>query len=266
MSLMGTMRAGPKRCRIDGQSRSPTSIRHGAAWGSPTGEPRLTLSWPLQGRVMNRPEFRLAFHLTTLCLVAALVAACAATSVKQSGKSPDFQGPLGRTAVLAVVQRGDFRTGLENRLAQALEARGTSVRTTYDVLPLDVIRQDKHAAADRLSAEGVEALLILRLRDRSSSYREYRSGDGRWAPVLGGVETVGWYDFYNIGFMDMGATYGAARDVISLEFVVFDLRSEKPVWSGITETYVTDATDRLAEVDHIVAKMIAAMRKDGVVP
>ena len=85
-------------------------------------------------------------------------------------------------------------------------------------------------------------------------------------PVVGGVDPMGWYGYYTAAFMDMSPTYGSLREVAYIETVLYDLKSEKRLWSGLTETVVKDTTDRPAEVDRLVAKIVGAMRRDGVVP
>ena len=55
--------------------------------------------------------------------------------------------------------------GFENRFFAELAKTGSSALTTFDLLSLAQIKQDKQAAADRFRANGAEALLILRLAE-----------------------------------------------------------------------------------------------------
>ena len=200
-----------------------------------------------------------------VCALATLLCSCAATSVKKTWKSPDCHGPVGKIAVLAIEERGILRQGFENRFVQQLAKTGSAALATFNLLSLPQIKQDKRAAADRLSTNGAEAVLILRLVDKTSSYSEYRAGGGRFVPVLAGLNTVGWYDYYSVGFMDMSANYGTTKDWVYLETALYDLKTEKRLWSGLTQTVVTENMDRIAEMDPLVEKIVEAMRKDGVV-
>ena len=83
--------------------------------------------------------------------------------------------------------------------------------------------------------------------------------------MLTGYETIGWYDYYSVGFMDMSPTYGSLKEWVDLEASLYDLKTEKRVWSGLTRTAVTENMDRVAEMDPLVEKIVEAMRKDGVV-
>jgi hypothetical protein len=200
-----------------------------------------------------------------LCALAAFLCSCAATSVKQSSKTPDSNPPSGKIAVLTVDERRDLRIGFENRFATYLGRAGTPASTTFDLLSLSEIKQDKQSAKQRLLGSGMEALLIMRLVNVGSAYRESRPGAQRYAETITGLETMGWYDYFSVGYMDMSPTYGNEKLSVILETGLYDLKTEKRLWSGITETVLKESMDRVAEMDPLVEKIVAAMRKDGAI-
>lgn len=203
--------------------------------------------------------------LLILCALAAMLSACATSSVKKTWKSPACPGPVGKIAVLAIADRGSVRQAFENRFVDQLAEKGSAAVTTFDLLSLSQIKQDKRAAADRLNGSGAEALLILRPIDRTSSYREVRPGGERWAPVVADSDPMGWYGYYSVGFMDLSPTYGSLTEWVFLETVLYDLKTEQRLWSGLTQTKLKEETDRVAEMDPLVSRILAAMRKDGVI-
>jgi len=205
------------------------------------------------------------FQSVSLCALATLLCSCAATSIKQTWKAPDCTQPVGKIAVLAIDDRGLVRQGFENRYVAQLTKAGASAVVTYDLLSLAEIKQDKRAAADRFRASGAEAILIMRLKDISSSYHESRAGDERYVPVLTGMDSMGWYDYATVGFMDMSSTYGSLKQTVYLETSLHDLKSEKRLWFGLTKTVVSENMDRVAEMDPLVEKLVGAMLKDGVI-
>jgi len=103
-----------------------------------------------------------------LCQLAAILCSCAATSVKETWKSPDCQQPVGKIAVVTIEDRGLLRQGFENRFVAQLAKAGAPAVVTFDQLSLAEIKQDKQAAAARFRARGADAVLILRLADTSS--------------------------------------------------------------------------------------------------
>jgi hypothetical protein len=65
--------------------------------------------------------------------------------------------------------------------------------------------------------------------------------------------------------MDMGASWGSTKQHVYLDSSLYDLKTGKRLWSLLTLTTVKDETDRLAEVDKLTAKVVAALGKDGMV-
>lgn len=206
------------------------------------------------------------FHPFAACALAALLCGCAATKVQQTWKSPDCPQPVGKIAVLAIEERGLVREGFENRFVRQLKATGASAVTTFNLLSLPDIKDDKRAAAERFRATGAQTVLIVRLAGSGGSYRESRAGNERYAPVTTGINTMGWYDYYSVGFVDMGVTYGNSTQTIYVEAGLYDLNTEKRLWFGQVQTVMKEGMDRVGEMDPFVKKFVAAMRKDGVVP
>jgi len=210
---------------------------------------------------LNYPRFFLG------CGLAALLCSCSSTSIKKTSKSPDFQGaPRTRIAVLTVDDRGFLRQSFESRFAVCLQKRGAAPITTFNLMPLADIARDKPAAAERLKKDGCDSVLICRLYDTSSSFREVRPGAERYTDYISGVENVGWYDYYSVAFMDMSPTYGNQKQQIHLETVLFDLNTTKRLWSAMTLTVFVDGMDGMEEMDKVVAKVLSAMHKDKVGP
>src|SRR5262245_23082043 len=131
---------------------------------------------------MKSPLHLLApIRLFALCASAVLLCSCAATSVKNTWKSPELRGSVGKIAVLAIEERRLLRQGIENRFVEQLTKRNASSVPTYDLLLLPQIKQDKRAAADRLNDNGAKALILVRLIDKTSSYKEIMPGNERYA-------------------------------------------------------------------------------------
>jgi len=196
-------------------------------------------------------------RLFALCLLAALLSSCVGTSLKQTWKSPDYHsGPVSKIAALAVDERGYVRSAFESRFVLEVRKHGVRSFTTFDLLSLTDIKDDKAAAAERLKSTGADTLLILRLVDSAVSYSEVNVG-----PL--GYST--WYDYYSMAY-GISHTYGNLKQNTLLETSIFDLKTNKPIWSGLTETVTAYDTDRVAEMDKVVSKVVTAMKKDGIIP
>ena len=213
----------------------------------------------------NVTSMNTKFPPLCLCALAALLCSCAATSVKKTWKSPECQQPVGKIAVLTIENRELLRQGFENRFVAQLANVGAPAAVTFDQLSLAEIKQDKRAAAERFRASGADAVLILRLVDIGTSYREIQPGGERYAGTVAGFDSMGWYDYYSVGFMNLSPTYGTLKQSVNLETSLYDLKTEKRLWSGLTQTVLRENMDAVAEMDPLVQKIVAAMRKDGVI-
>jgi hypothetical protein len=200
-------------------------------------------------------------RLLATCLLPLLLCSCVGTSLKETWKSPDYhKSHAGKIATVAVDDRGELRRGFENRFVSQLKKHQTAAMVTYDLLSLPEIKADKVAAAERFRLAGADTVLVIRLVDTGTSYSESRRGGASWNPL------DSWYDYYSLAFVDMTTTYGSYKQTARLETSIFDLKTEKRIWSALTDTVTTDTMDRIAEMDKIVTKVIAAMEKDRMIP
>ena len=201
------------------------------------------------------------------CALAVLLCSCTGTSVKQTWKSPEFhRSPFTKIAVLAIDDRRSLRRDFESRFVTELGKGGATAITTLDLLSLPEINQDKKAAAARLRDAGAEAVVTLRLAASASSFHEVRPAAERYSDVITGTDTTGWYDYYSVAYMDMSPTYGSVKQHVFIETSLFDLATAKRVWSGVTQTVLTETMDPVDQIKPLAVKVVDAMRKDGVVP
>jgi len=206
------------------------------------------------------------FNFIALAALAVGLCGCASTSIKQSWKSPAFQGgPLQKVSVLAVEDRGDIRQALENRLVIAMRGHGQDAIATHSLLALSAIKADREAAAARLREAGAEAVLVVRLVDLTTYTHELQATPAMYVPIATGYDTFGWYDYCTVAFVNMGVVWGSTTQEVYLDSSLFDLKTGKRIWSALTRTVLKENADRLVEADLLVDKVVRAMRKDGVV-
>jgi hypothetical protein len=151
-------------------------------------------------------------------------------------------------------------------LVRQLAKTGAPAVVTFDLLSLPDIKEDKRAAAVRFRATGAKTVLILRLAGKGTSYHESRAGNEYYVGTITGMDTMGWYDYYSMAFMDMSPTYGNLKETAYIEANLYDLNTEKRLWSAQSRTVMREDMDRVSEMDPVVEKFVSAMRKDGVVP
>jgi len=202
----------------------------------------------------------------TLTAFALCLCGCATSSIKQSWKSPAYQGgPLEKVSVLAVDERDFVRNAFENLFVRQLRAHGQEAIATHELLDLGAIQADKEAAAARVRAAGADAVLIIRLVDQSTYSRQVRATPEHYVPTVSGYESYGWYDYYSVAFNDMGVVWGSIKQNIYLDTSLFDLKTGQRLWSALTLTVLKEDGDRLAQADSLIAKVVKALRRDSLV-
>ena len=198
--------------------------------------------------------------------IAALLVSCSTTSVKKTWKAPDYTaGPLGKVAVLVVEERLQVRQAIENRFSHQLKEGGEPAFVTYDLLSLQQVKEDKEAAASRFKDGGSDSILIVRLVDSQTYNREVQATRSSFVPMTTGFDSYYWYDYYSLAFMDMGTVWNSLEQRVYLDSSLYELKSGRRLWSCLTETVLKDDMDRLEALDVLVAKVVAALRKDGMV-
>lgn len=211
-----------------------------------------------------KPSLAFVIALAGLCLTG-----CASSSIKKTWKSSTYHGgPLKKVAVIGVDERGMVRKGIENRFVRDLGAHGQSAAVTYELMSLPDIKADKEAAVRALQSAGADSVLIVRLVDQTSYSRQIEARPEVYVPVTTGIDTsytYGWYDYYTVAFMDMGASWGTTTQEVYLDSSLYDLTTGRRLWSALTLTKIKEGDDRLVVVDQLTSKVVGAMRKSGMV-
>jgi hypothetical protein len=202
-------------------------------------------------------------HLLGAAL-AALLVGCAATSLKQTWKAPDYHGgPPQKIAVIAVDDRGMVRQVMEGQYVTQLKALGQPAFAVQEILNLQEIKDNKDGAAAKLRAAGADAVMVIRLVDTETAVTEQHQASRSFSHADTGYAAFGWYDEYSVGFI--GVLHNSLRQDVYIGTSLFTLQTEKCLWSGLTETVLKDNTDRLEIVRPLVTKVVTAMHKDGVI-
>jgi len=194
------------------------------------------------------------------------LAGCASTSLDQNLKSPSYHGgAVQKVAVVAVDERPLVREGFENRFARQMVEHGQGAMVTYDLMSLPEIKADKQAATARVQQAGADSVLVIRLTNQATRTTETQATAQIFVPVITGYGYDTWFDYYDVAFMNMGTSWTDSKTQVYLEMILYELKTGQRVWAGGTVTVLKDGMDRVAQVDPIVAKVLGAMRKDGLI-
>jgi len=194
---------------------------------------------------------------------AAAAFACGSTTFNTTWKNPEAQ-PLSFQAgdkVLGMVVSANeaTRRGAEEALAREISARGLQGVPANSVIPDDATRDKDRAkaAAEKAGAAGVVVMRAVAKDQKVSSSPStmymspyYR---GFWG---GGFYGYGWGMAYDPGYI-------RTDTILSVETLIYDLRQDKLVWAGQSQTTNPSKVDAL--IKELVGASAQQLRKQGLV-
>jgi len=135
-----------------------------------------------------------------------------------------------------------MRRMAEDSLARAINARGLQGVPSYTLVPAELTRDNAHAAAAKVGAAGA---VVLRVLARGNVTTSQMSQSGSYTAIW--TSDTGWSTPYNPSDMRSDA-------VLVVETLVYDMRQEKLVWAGQSQTtnaskvdgLITDLADQTA--------------------
>jgi len=187
---------------------------------------------------------------SVLLLAACVLAACSAVTVTNQWKDPSWAGPpVSNVLVLGIAKSDTNRRLFEDTVAEQLHAAGVTAEESYAVIPIGGGSQDQ--LIELVKKSGAQALLATRVQRVEQKTNVMTSG-----PAYG--RFYSWYG--NAWSMSPELTQ---YDVVTLETSVWDLKTEKVIWSTTTENVSSTNIPQAAR--QLASTLIPKLKSDGVI-
>ncbi len=192
------------------------------------------------------------------------LAACASTQFNSTWMAPG-SGPLNfagqKVAALVISSNEGSRLGAEGELARQLTARGVQGIPAFNLIPPNESRNKEKAKA-LFEAAGIVGVVAMRVVGTQQEVTSSPSM-GYWgAPYYGSFWGGGGYYGYGWGAVyDPG--YLRTDTIVSVETLVYDMKADKLVWAGRSQTTNPQRVDTL--VKELVAGAASEMKKQGLI-
>jgi len=180
---------------------------------------------------------------------------CATTTVTDVWKDKTYQGKAQKILVIMAAKSPDMRNIFEDRFAAELENRGNNAIQSYKIIPFEQLR-DKELVKSKIRSSGADTVLVSRLVD-TKTIESYSPGLIYVVPS----SYYDWWGYYNIVFADYGYTYDIS--VSYIETNVYDVKTEKLIWSGHSKTERTEGEQQL--INTFIQIMIKKLASSGVI-
>ena len=187
--------------------------------------------------------------------------ACASTRFISSWKAPDA-GPLNfqgqKVAALVISPDESTRLEAEGQLGRELTARGVQGIPAYNLIPPNETR-DKDRAKVLFNQAGIVGVVVLRAAGATKevSYSPaYWSGAPYGSFWGGGYYGYGWGSVYEPGYL-------RTDTIVKVETLVYDLKADKLLWAGMSQSTNPSAVQPL--IKELVKAAAAEMKKQGLI-
>ena len=169
-----------------------------------------------------------------------LIISCAETELTQKQATEAYKGkPVSNILVIAITGNEDSRRSFERKFVAQLKSAGVEAISSEDAIPMPSdLELKKETILNAVNQFKNDAVIITHLIDKEDKEAFTRGGDAH----------RGYYGFYHSRY-----TYSYARDpgysstskTIRLETNLYDVKTEKLIWSGQSKTLSKDSKDQI---------------------
>ncbi len=209
---------------------------------------------------MSTSRARFALLAASSLLIMFVLSSCGTTSMKASWRDDAYKAQPRKVLIVGVAQNEGVRRFYETEFVSALKKHGVDGVPSYLHFPS---RIDSALALAKVRELGVDAILVTRLIDQHEVETYYPPTSTYMGPTYGGYYG-GWYGYYGYG-MDVVTTpgYTTVEKVYSLETNIFDVATQKLVFSAISETKVQSVDDSV--IREVIDVVTNDMREKGLI-
>jgi hypothetical protein len=202
-----------------------------------------------------------------MMVVAALLSSCASTSLLTSWADPEAAGKgIDKCLVIGVSNNTVARRQFEDTFVAQLQKMGETAMPSYPLLP-NAAEINEQTVAPIIDRNQIGHVLVVRVVDKKtvttyvppSTTTSYYGGYPSYYPSYYGSWS-GYYGHHYSTVTTPGYTYDT--QYVNLETNVYDIRSGKLIWSGLTETEIGSQIN--AQMQELVQVLTAAMHKDKI--
>jgi hypothetical protein len=195
----------------------------------------------------------------------ALLSSCgASTKLTSSWADPTAANhQYQKIVVVGVTPKTTIRRMYEDDFAADIQSRGINAVSSYSLTGEGQL--DKDAAAAKLQEIGADAVIVTRVVDQETVQNYY-------PPTYSTVAAPsayygGWYGYYSLGYTyQTSPGYVEENKVFRVETNLYDLKGDKLMWSGLSETTLISGDAPEPEIRPLIDALVYDMEQKHVLP
>jgi hypothetical protein len=186
-----------------------------------------------------------------------LIVACAGTKLTHIKMDESYRGkPVSDILVIGITYNEEVRRSFENEFVTQLTAEGIEAISSTSVLPISADQQlEKDDVLKVVAEQENDAVIVTHLiavEDKEVATPPARTSDDFYGDL---------YDFHS--YRHDTRQY-ITKTLVRLETNLYDVKTEKRIWSGQSETMKANSTMQM--IDQVVKVVIKDLHKNGLLP
>jgi hypothetical protein len=182
-----------------------------------------------------------------------LIISCASTKLTHTWVDKDRrEQPVSNILVIAVANKEGVRRSFEGKFVAQLKTAGIEAVSSADVIPIP---------ADMKLEKGVILKAVNEFENDSVIITHLVGVEEKEVYDRGSRSYGGYYGYYNYHYR---AGYDRTHTIVRLETNLYDVKTEKLIWSGQSKTLKRDSDKQM--IDELIEVMINDLHKSKLLP
>jgi hypothetical protein len=192
-----------------------------------------------------------------LSIAGVITSSCASTKLTHTWVHEDYKGKaFSHFLVIGVSDQKPLRLSFEEKFVEQLKQAGVDAVSSTDSIDIPADKKlEKEEILEAVQRNQNDAVIVTHLVgvEKEEVYNP-PSGVRR-----------GYYGYYRLSYDIMHRPgYSTTQTFVRLETNVYDVKTEKPIWSGQSETWQPGSEKQI--IDEVISLVIKDMRKNGLLP
>ena len=182
-----------------------------------------------------------------------LVISCAGTELTQEQIDEAYTGnPVSDILVIAITGNEHNRRSFEKKFVAQLKSVGVDAVSSEEAIPMPAnLELKKEMILNAVNQYKNDAVIITHLIGKEEKDVYTRSGSAH----------RGFYGFYHSRYSDPG--YSSTSTTVRLETNLYDVKTEKLIWSGKSKTWSKDSKDKI--INDVIKTVIKNLQQNKLI-
>jgi len=178
-----------------------------------------------------------------------LIISCTGTEITQNQIDDAYKGkPVSDILVIAITGNEHNRRVFEKKFVAQLKSVGVDAVSSEEAIPMPAnLELKKETILNAVNQYENDAVIITHLIGKEEKDVSTRSGSAH----------RGFYGFYRSRYSDSG--YSSTTTIVRLETNLYDVKTEKLIWSGKSKTWSKDSKDQI--INDVIKALINNLQK-----